>query len=332
VLLLVALACICGAQQRPNKMNGLVYVQFPTDDAPTSSDMLVEMSTVVGGSGANGWVSLVITYFQPNVSSTSIAPNAQSLSLSALRTSIVQAKSLGLRVMLKPHVDLSNDAPHWRGQIGQNFTESDWRQWFQSYSTYMASMATLARETQIDILNVGTELSATEFREKDWRAVIKLCRSLYPGPLVYGTNHGDELSVNFWDALDYIGIDAYYPLSTVHYPKLPDLISSWGKLSTVLGPLAQKWKKSILFTEVGYESLSGAAITPYAGTGNLSITTQTNCYAAVYEALWTQSWFDGVFWWAWSSAVVDGGPKQYAYTVHNKPAAAVVAYMGLQWP
>jgi hypothetical protein len=37
-------------------------------------------------------------------------------------------------------------------------------------------------------------------------------QSRYSGPLLYAANHGNEGSVAWWDAVDIIGVDAYYSL------------------------------------------------------------------------------------------------------------------------
>ena len=36
-------------------------------------------------------------------------------------------------------------------------------------------------------------------------------REVYDGKLISATNYGgEEVSTQYWDALDYIGVDAYY--------------------------------------------------------------------------------------------------------------------------
>ena len=74
--------------------------------------------------------------------------------------------------------------------------------------------AELAEAQQAEQFCVATELSGTIRREAEWRAVIDAVREAYSGPLVYASNHGVESSVAWWDALDYIGVDAYYPLTS----------------------------------------------------------------------------------------------------------------------
>jgi hypothetical protein len=63
--------------------------------------------------------------------------------------------------MLKPHVDLINDPPHWRGDIGLNFTEAMWQQWFDSYNTMLVHYAELAQQVKVEQFSLGCELITT---------------------------------------------------------------------------------------------------------------------------------------------------------------------------
>ena len=79
-----------------------------------------------------------------------------------------QAKALGFKVMLKPHVDLlRNEHPvgdYWRGDIGgcpagsTPFTSSQWEAWFKSYSKFFLSYARLAEAEGVDMMSVNCEL------------------------------------------------------------------------------------------------------------------------------------------------------------------------------
>jgi len=60
----------------------------------------------------------------------------------------------------------------------------------------------------------GDELGGTSKREREWRAIIAEVRKHFKGSLVYCANWADDLhQTQFWDALDWIGVQAYYPLS-----------------------------------------------------------------------------------------------------------------------
>jgi hypothetical protein len=55
-----------------------------------------------------------------------------------------------------------------------------------------------------------------------------------------------------------------------------------GIFSSILAPLSRKFDRPVVFTEIGYQSVSGAAQTPWAASGKLSLATQERCYLALY--------------------------------------------------
>ena len=128
---------------------------------------------------------------------------------------IHQAQQLGLKVMLEPHIWRSEkDGSDWRGTIGFD-TEREWKEWFSNYERFLLHYAQIAAQTEAEILCVGVELSRTVTdRPDDWRRLISKVREIYPGPLTYAANWwGDYDVVEFWDELDYIGINAFFPLN-----------------------------------------------------------------------------------------------------------------------
>ena len=96
----------------------------------------------------------------------------------------------------------------------------------------------------------------------------------------FGCRGGDETSIKWWDALDLIGIDAYYPLPNANCsghpdpcepiakPSKQDLVRAWHQLvrdGNKDGPegeamafgllhLHRLFKKPIIFTEVSQRS------------------------------------------------------------------------------
>ncbi len=120
-VLVAALASVasCAGQdvraQSP-KQKGVSYVAWQPEEYswPDSDLALAELRAT----GAD-WISLIVTQYQDNASSTVIAPTASTPTDADLIHAMARAHSLGLRVMLKPHVDLSSDDAHWRGEIGQ---------------------------------------------------------------------------------------------------------------------------------------------------------------------------------------------------------------------
>ena len=67
-------------------------------------------------------------------------------------------------------------------------------------------------------------LTGTAKREENWRSIIEAVRAIFtkPDSLTYAANWGEEeRAIRWWDALDYIGIDAYYPLTKESHPSHP---------------------------------------------------------------------------------------------------------------
>jgi hypothetical protein len=273
--------------------------------------------------GAN-WISLIVTCYQDSLESTQIFTGESTPTDDDLIHVLDAAHALGLKVMLKPHVDLWNDPSHCRGEIGQAYaTETEWTEWFSTYRTFIEHYADLAAAHGADQFCVGCELEGTTLREADWRAVVASIRSRYSGPLIYAGNHsGEEVGMTWWDAVDIIGVDAYYPLSTKTNPSLDELKAAWQPLVASLASLAAKWQKPLVLTEIGYRSIDGTAIHPWDWQiqGEVDIQEQADCYQAAFESVYRQPWFGGIYWWSWSPDPLEGGPNDDGYSPHDKPA------------
>jgi hypothetical protein len=275
------------------------------------------------------WLGLVATGYQETITSTTITYTLPRTPTDFdLVHAITQAHSLGMRVMLKPHLDLNNDPSHWRGQIGEGFTtEAEWQAWFASYRAFINRYAALAQANGVEQFAVGTELVGTSGREVDWRSVISDVRALYSGPITYASNHsGEETSIKWWDAVDYIGVDAYYPLTYKNDPTVAELKTAWLTPTLTLENLSNQYNKPIIFTEVGYRSVDGANQRPweYQSGATIDLQEQADCYRAVLETFWGKPWFRGIYWWYWSTDPNQGGPGDMDYTPHNKPAETIL--------
>jgi len=283
------------------------------------------------------WVELNVFWFQDNIASTAIAPDFTrwSASDSSVRAAIDAVHAQGMRVMLKPLVDLRNDPTHWRGDIPGS---AEWFTGVQGYGALLNHWAAIAEEKGVELLCVGTELVTASAQEAAWRAVIAGVRARYSGHLVYAANQGGTASaaqenIVWWDALDYIGLDAYYPLTTKTNPAVGELQAAWAARAAMidawLASLDPADRKPVLFTEVGYRSWDGANMDPatQAGKGDLNVDLQeqADCYTALLSTLWRQEpWLMGVYWWNWE---VDPNPTWEAvnwYTPQGKPAQAVI--------
>jgi hypothetical protein len=224
------------------------------------------------------------------------------------------AHQRGFRVMLKPQLWVGGGAS-FPGYI--EITEAEARkQWFDSYSRFIEFHARLAARIHADIFCVGTELSKMSGYEAEWRALIGRVRAIYPGPLVYAAVQGPEFeNLRFWDALDYIGLNNYYPL-----PDSLDVSEVLGKVEVV----QRRFRKPVIFPEAGFASVENTHREPWADhTGRVSLEVQARAYEAVLRAFYHRPWFQGVYWWKVGTNG-EGGPSDTSHTPWRKPAMDVV--------
>lgn len=215
-------------------------------------------------------------------------------------------KERGFKVFLKPHVWINDDnSGKWRSDIYPT-SDADWELWKETYSEFILKYAEVAEETNADMYCIGTEFTRlTLEKEYYWRDLIKKVRKIYSGKITYASNWYKEYEkLGFWDELDYIGIQAYFPISNNEKPQIKDLKEGWNRYLPTFKKLSQKHKKQILFTEMGYKSTTDSAMRPWewidhAAEGDFLFcdATQANCYSAFFKSVWPQDWFAGVHIW-----------------------------------
>lgn len=204
------------------------------------------------------------------------------------------------------------------------------------YTAFIGHAADLALQSGVPLagLNVGTELDGTHAHASEWRALIAGVRAKLPGtPLWLGPNWewqgvpGYTL-VTFWDALDFLGVDMYAPLALHDDPTIAEATLGWQPIVdnlTAFWTLHGSPTKGFIFAEIGYASYAGAATNaPGCCTGPPDLSTQAVLYQSFFDAVWTQPWMSGVFWWAWPASPPGGTPCSTGFDVYGKPAAAVL--------
>ena len=281
------------------------------------------------------YVDLVIPLYQSSVSSSEIRPGGDTPTDASIINAIDTAHALGLKVGLTPHVELP------KGKWRANIDPTNRSLWFTNYGNLMKKYAIMGEEHHAEQFIIGTELISLSADSKNpqntalWRSLISDIRKVYSGSLTYAANWGpskygfDEKNmIKFWDALDYVGIDAYYPIGTdpnntsVEYFK-----SYWASIDrNDIQTFAKRVNKPILFTEIGYRSTRGAHVAPYdyAKTRGVDLVEQSNAYEALLSYWSDKSYIKGVHIWAWSPDPNAGGILDTSYTPQNKPAEAVI--------
>jgi hypothetical protein len=242
-------------------------------------------------------------------------------------TAAMFARQLGMRVMLKPHVLMSGGDWGWPGEIDMK-TEENWQRFFKYYYSWIRHYALLAEMYDFDLFCIGVEfMHATPNHDAEWRELIAKIRQLYRGPLVYAANWYQEFEhITFWDELDYIGLNLYYPLSQNETATLDELKSGMNTGMPIIERVVQKYKKPLLLTEVGFTSTAAPWRTPHERDRRapISLTDQALCYQAIFESFWAKEWFYGFYWWKWPTYLEYGGAMSSDFTPNGKPAEKVV--------
>jgi hypothetical protein len=313
------------------KQKGISYAAWWSGDyIQPGADYSLELLRSTGAD----WISLIVTCHQEAYTSTAIDCTHESTPRDDELVHVINtAHSLGLKVMLKPHVDLFNEVEggYWRGDIGSGFTtEGQWSAWFASYRSLIEHYARLAQDYGADQFCVGTELLGTTPRANDWRAVVAGVRAIYHGPITYAAlKGGEETSITWWDAVDYIGVDGYYQLTTDlnHDPTEAELEADWNPhISTLANLSAANGNKPILLTEIGYRSQHGCSCHPWDSlvVSPVDLEEQTYAYQAAFKKLYNQPWLGGMFWWFWSPNRFESGPCDDGFSPHLKPAEDIL--------
>ena len=276
-------------------------------------------------SGAE-WVNLVRTYYQTDVHSSDIHANKNlTPSLAALKNIIHDAHDLGLKVQLHLAINLlMRKTGDWHGMI----TPDNRKQWWVDYQALVLEIAEFSKQNEVEALIIGTEYNSLEPDEKNWRSLIEMVRTQaqYPGMIGYGANF-NSLDIAWSDALDFLGVSAYWPLSKDKDPDLKTLNESWSRISKRLGiRMAKNPSLRFEFTEVGYTSQLYSSVLPFSWKPHKgkaqSLSEQLLCYRSLKKFLEYEDKIKGVHIFA--STTGDDDPNSIDYTPFGKPAEKVM--------
>ncbi len=211
------------------------------------------------------------------------------------------AHASGIKVMLKPQLWIPRS---WTGDLYFP-KEEDQVKWEAAYDDFILFYAELADSLDVEMFCVGTEFKKMEVtREAFWRSTIKKVKEVYPGKLTYAANWDCYDKVPFWDAVDYIGIDAYFPLDDSKTPTKKSLIKDWQPVIKNIRAVHEKFDRPVLFTEFGYMSVDGAAGKTWeleAKRNELKPNDKAQAIAldALFSAFAPLDFWEGGFLWKW---------------------------------
>jgi len=299
-------------------------------------------------------VLVVVNAYQSNRFASDIARRpGRSPSDATVARTLEQVRRGGMRAALMPVVRLQTRGPHdWRGTI----TPADGLDaWFASYRRFVLPLARIAENAGAQRFVVGSELSSLERYEDRWRALISELRRHFTHTLIYSANWDHAHAVRFWDALDEVGLTAYFPLGSVSVSasgsasgsvsvsasasasaseplSASTLARAWQGPRAEISALARRVGKPVLITEVGYPSQRTAANHPWddASGADLDLHLQQRLYRSFCDAFTQTPSVSGFYVWNWFGF---GGPHDMGFTPRGKPAASELARcFARPWP
>ncbi len=141
----------------------------------------------------------------------------------------------------------------------QEFSDRAWTQYVTGASE--------VESVKVDHLNKRRALY-----DRYWRELIGNIRDVYAGPLSYAANFDQFQEVGFWDALDVVGVNAYFPLSLRGQAgqRLEEaMTASWIRVASALNDLATRsggpgQVLPVMFFELGWTRKAASTVRPFS--------------------------------------------------------------------
>jgi Repeat of unknown function (DUF5648) len=234
------------------------------------------------------------------------------------------AHAAGMNVIWKPQFVLDNGTNNNVNEyfLAPNFypngTNFNVNTFLSNVQQFWGQWAPVAGQHDVEMLILGTEQGqfASTTHTQSWLNIIQTVRSVYSGELTYAENHFGpqpwEPNVQFWGALDVIGIDDYAPIgngtaNTAYTYAFTHIFQSLldqpptgvpESIPAILYNLHTEFNKPIFFTEFGTTSIDGAMNNPASTlAGNVNYTEQEAYFQANLDAFQGYSWIQGISIW-----------------------------------
>ncbi|MEX0997893.1 MAG: glycoside hydrolase [Flavobacteriaceae bacterium] len=315
-------SCISQETKKISKINGVSFVGSREVIDSTHIQPVVEVNA--------NWAAVMPFAFMQTLDATDLIFNIERQwwgeREEGARKTILLMQERGIKVMVKPQIWIRRG--EFTGHITLE-TDEDWRLFEENYKNFILLYAKLAQEVGAEMLCIGTELNTFVLaRPQFWKQLITEIKTVYKGKLTYAENWDAKKRVSFWDQLDYIGVDAYYPVSESKTPTVEKARLGWQKHKMEIMELHKQYNLPILFTEYGYRSRDFAGKTPWESErieGEVNHLAQENLTKALFEEFWNEPWFAGGFHWKWfHNHERAGGLENNKFTVQNKPTEEIL--------
>ncbi|TXC85398.1 glycoside hydrolase family 113 [Luteibaculum oceani] len=227
---------------------------------------------------------------------------------------IKAAKKYGLTPIVKPHLWLNPG-----GFTGHHQFPSPaiWAKWFNDYKKYIVQFAELSEKHKLPLFCLANEMqSLWQEHPAYFEDLIASCRAVYSGKLVYASNWDEYNRFPYWHLLDYIGVNAYFPLESPS--KAP---TKWKAYHQTMNSLSDSLNLPVIFTEIGYRSIENPWEKPWESYTEVPFNgeSQSLAWNTFFEALQDQDYVAGVFVWKWFPRVKNKG-KSLGFSPQYKKA------------
>ncbi|QHI37045.1 hypothetical protein IMCC3317_24230 [Kordia antarctica] len=310
----------CTSQTK--KINGVSFVAAPNEIDQTHVNPVVKVNA--------NYAAIMPFGFMKQLTAPEVIHNTDRQWFGETRKGAKQYAELlqknNIKIMIKPQIWVWNG--EFTGFIAME-SEETWKQFETSYESFILEYAHLAAEINAEMYCIGTELHKfVAARPAFWKELITKVKKVYKGKLTYAENWDSFDKVPFWSELDFIGVDAYFPLSEEKTPTLETLQIGWQLHKNKMIALSKKLDRKVLFTEYGYRSMEYTAKEPWDSSRKgkvLNLKAQEIALQAMYNEFWKEDWFAGGFIWKWFHHYEkSGGLENHQFTPQNKPAENVV--------
>jgi hypothetical protein len=246
----------------------------------------------------------------------------------AVARMIAQAHARGIRVLVIPHLWVETGG--WRGEIDPGSPEG-WAEYQRNYRAFVLAWARDAAAAGADAFSIGVECKSWSgrFGEFWWRFIDEV-REVFPGLLTYSANWDEAEDVLFWDRLDLIGINAFYPLADHPGATFEEYRAGASRAAASVGRLAEVFQMPVLFVEIGYTTRVDAAVEPWLWPDDMhdvviSEQEQARALEASLGAFATHEWFAGFFLWRYYANLDDVSQEAiWGFSPHGKRAERVL--------
>ena len=343
VILIVCGSLVCREQPGKNslgnnlKIKGASIAHVHIRGKGYGSGASAPLYTHLKSIGFNS-VQLVPFAYQRDLSEPHLFYDDPTMTWQDIENEIILAHTMGLTVMLKPHIWPGTD---WQPKVFRDkidFADPDkLNRWFLEYQKFLTPLVEIAIRQRVEYFVIGTELTALSRHTDHWRRLIAAIRNRgYSGALTYAAIAYNASYIQFWDQLDYIGLDFYYGTQD----KNSDSVALQKKLRHYWQyhlEHAKRVKKEIILTEVGYPAHSLALAYPHTWPEKMSDRDdkkQADGFRALAETLNGSENPAGLYIWKYATTIDSYEKKdnENGFNPYRKPAEQNIGEIFRQMP